>query len=142
MLSSVRRGIYFVLGLLALFLTLLAPLRIYSGIWAYTSGSDTSGYSLLHFVLLPVCGTTATVSGLIVLLRRRPHSNLSRLVHTFLLCIGILTAAYLVWPAGDFGFRVFGLLPALVAAMLVRHLWKDTAQPGIRAGRAKARPSI
>lgn len=126
MLSSSRRIIYFAFGMPAVFLVMFAPLSIYSGIWAYATGSDTSVFSLIHFVIVPTCGTVATISGFIVLLGRSFRSNLNRLVHTFLLCIGVLTSAYLAWPAGDVGYRIFVSLPAIVAVMLIHHLWHKT----------------
>lgn len=122
-LSPARRGIYFVFGLPALFLSLLAPLSIYAGGWAYFTGADKSAFSLLWYVLVPLLGATATVSGLMLIAGRKPSSGTARIAHTGALCAGIAISALFAGP-GDIGFRLFVLAPAFVAVMLVYHLWQ------------------
>lgn len=139
-LSRARRSIYVVLGLPALFLSLWAPVSIYVGSWAYLTGSDTSVYSLLWFVLAPLLGILATGSGLILIAGRGGSSKRSRITHTALLCLGIAVVLHFAWPAGDIGFRLFVLSPVVVAALLIHHLWTATqpVAPAERPDKAQA----
>jgi len=122
-LTPMRKVAYFVFGLPALFFTILAPVSIYAGAWAYLNGSDTSTYSVIHFVIAPLCGAIATVSALILIASRGQPSERSRVSHTIFLCGGIATAVSLAGPTVGLLFSLLVLSPALVALLLLRHLW-------------------
>ncbi len=130
-LTSKRRIAYLMLGLPAVVFSVMAPFGIYYGLWAYMFGSDPTGRWLLPTVIEPVIGLGATASAGLLLLRPVQPSRFIRLVHTVLLCGGIAVAISMVGPIVGLWFSLFVLSPAVVAGLLIHHLW-GAAQPTVQ----------
>lgn len=137
-LTRKRRIAYLVFGLPAVYMSVLAPFSIYYGLWAYLSGTHSSGYWLMPTVIMPVLGISATVSALILLFGPGQPSSIGKVFHTALLGGGIAVAFSLVGPTVGFGFSIFLLSPAVVGLMLIRHLW-GANQPALPADAASPR---
>ena len=127
-LTPIRRVTYLAFGLPAIYLTYLAPMSIHFGLWAYFENTDTSAYSFIYFVVTPVIGGIATLSALLLLVGPGKPSEKGRLIHTGLLISGVAVAITLSGPTNGFWFSLFVLSPAVVAILLIRHLWRDTQQ--------------